>query len=65
MPGATIGAEVGACVGAFLSAVRFGRFSIVIGSVLAYTGPEMPPSFRILQKWTITKIAATSGSAMT
>ena len=65
VPGDTIGARSGAWVGAFLSAVRFGRFSIVIGSSPAYTGPLMPPSFRIRQKWTIRKMAVMSGKAIT
>ncbi len=62
---ATIGARSGAWVGAFLSAVAFGRFSIVIGSLSAYTGPLMPPSFRIRQKWTTRKMAVMSGKKMT
>jgi hypothetical protein len=65
VPGLTTGARSGAWVGAFLSAVAFGRFSIVIGPFLAYTGPLMPPSFRIRQKWTIMKMAAMSGKAIT
>ena len=65
VPGVTIGARSGACVGAFLSAVAFGRFSIVIGPASPYTGPLMPPSFRIRQKWTIMKMAAMSGKKIT
>ena len=65
MPGATIGARSGACVGAFLSAVAFGRFSIVIGSSAPYTGPLIPPSFRMRQKWTIIRMAAMSGKKIT
>ena len=66
VPGATIGARSGACVGAFLSAVAFGRFSIVIGpSRSAYTGPLIPPSFRMRQKWTIMRMAAMSGKTIT
>ena len=29
-----------------------------------HSGPEIPPSFRIRQKWTARKIAVTSGSSM-
>ena len=54
----------GAWVGAFLSAVAFGRFSMVIGQS-AHTGPLMPPSFRIRQKWMTMKMAVMSGKAMT
>ena len=65
VPGtAGIGARSGAWVGAFLSAVALGRFSIVIGRP-TYTGPLMPPSFRILQKWTIIRIAVMSGKRIT
>ena len=63
-PRSTVGTR-GAWVGAFLSAVAFGRFSIVIGSLASQTGPEMPPSFRILQKWTTIRMATTSGKAIT
>jgi len=55
----------GAWVGAFLSAVALRRFSMVIGSSSTHTGPLMPPSFRILQKWTTIRIAAMSGKAIT
>jgi hypothetical protein len=62
--GSTAGTR-GAWVGAFLSAVAFGRFSMVIGSPASQTGPEMPPSFRILQKWTIIRMAVINGNAIT
>ena len=54
---------------------RLGRRVLVGGGVrslldrhrliLSYTGPQMPPSFRILQKWTTMRMAVMSGKAMT
>ncbi len=57
--GAAGGDPAGAGVG------RLVRGSVIPWAPGAYSGPEMPPSFLIRQKWTARKIDAASGMRIT